>query len=105
MMVMYDYDTNVINATAIKSHKEHDLVDGYDRLYKDLQKAGIQPVLHKLDNETSKDLIESIEEKGLEYQLAPPYDHRQNPAERAIRTFKNHFIATLYGADDNFPLD
>ena len=61
--------------------------------------------MHKLDNETSKDLIESIEEKGLEYQLAPPHDHRQNPAERAIRTFKNHFIAALYGADDDFPID
>ena len=74
-MVMYDYDINAINATAIKSHKQQDLVEGYDRLYKDLQKAGIQSVLHKLDNETSKDLIASIEEKGLEYQLAPPYDH------------------------------
>lgn len=102
---MYDYDTNVINATAIKPHKQHDLVDGYDQLYKDLQKAGIQPVLHKLDNETSKDLIASIEEKRLEYQLAPPYDHRQNPAERAIRTFKNCCIATLNGADDDFPIN
>ena len=74
-MVTYDYNTNVINATAIKSHKQHDLVEGYNRLYKDLQKAVIQPLLHKLDNETSKDLIASIKEKGLEYQLLPPYDH------------------------------
>lgn len=99
-MVMYDYDTNLINATAIKSHKKHDIVDGFDGLYKDLQKARIQPVLHKLDNEYSKDLISSIEEKVLDFQLAPPHDHRQNPAERAIQTFKNHYIATLYGADD-----
>ena len=74
-MVMYDYDTNVINATAIKSHKKYDLVDGYNQLYKDLQKAGIQPILHKLDNEISKDLISSIDKKGLDYQLAPPNDH------------------------------
>ena len=63
IMVLYDYDSNVINATAIKSRKKHHLVKGYNRLYKDLQKAGIQTLLHKLDNETSKDLIKSIEEK------------------------------------------
>ena len=67
-MVMYDYDTNVINATAIKSYKKHDLVDDNDWLYKYLQKAEIQPVLHKLDNETSKDLISSIIEIRLDYE-------------------------------------
>ena len=30
--------------------------------------------------------------------------HRRNAAERAIRTFKNHFIAILCGTDPAFPM-
>ena len=34
----------------------------------------------------------------------PPHAHRRNAAERAIRTFKNHFIAGLASTDPTFPL-
>jgi hypothetical protein len=37
------------------------------------------------------------------YQIASPGDHRLNHAERAIQTFKNHFIVILYGTDSGFP--
>jgi hypothetical protein len=102
-MVMYDFDSNTINAVAIKNTKKESLIKGYNDMYEDLQKAGINPVLHQLDNETSKDLIKEIENKGLKYQIALPGDHRLNHAERAIQTFKNHFIAILYDTDSGFP--
>jgi hypothetical protein len=41
-------------------------------MYEDLQKAGINPVLHRLDHETSEDLIKEIETKGLKYKIASP---------------------------------
>jgi hypothetical protein len=103
VLVMYDYDSNTINAIAIKNRKTASLVQGYNELFEDLKKAGINPVLHRLDNETSKELILEIEKKGLDYQIASPGDHRLNHAERAIQTFKNHFIAVLYGCDSTFP--
>ena len=31
IMVLYDHDTNFINATAIKSRLENDLVNGYKK--------------------------------------------------------------------------
>jgi len=34
----------------------------------------------------------------------PPYDHRQNNAERAIGIWKDHFVAGLAGLDPNFPM-
>jgi hypothetical protein len=103
VMVMYDFDSNTINAVAIKNRKKESLIKGYNELYEDLEKAGINPVLHRLDNETSAELIREIEEKGMDYQIASPGDHRLNHAERAIQAFKNHFIAVLYGADSGFP--
>jgi hypothetical protein len=34
----------------------------------------------------------------------PPKEHRVNAAERAIRTFKNHFVSILCTVDAKFPL-
>jgi hypothetical protein len=102
-MVMYDFDSNSINAVGRKNRKKESLIKGYNEMYEDLHKAGINPVLYRLDNETSKDLIKEIEKKGLEYKIASPGDHRLNHAERAIQPFKNHFIAILYGTDSSFP--
>jgi hypothetical protein len=42
-------------------------------------------------------------DKGIDFQLTPAM-HRRNMAERAIQTFKNHFIAILAGTDPTFPL-
>jgi hypothetical protein len=40
----------------------------------------------------------------VEYHLVPPHCHRRNDAERAIRTFKEHFVAGLASVDPTFPL-
>ena len=72
-------------------------------MYERLIKAGVKPIIQRLDNEASKALIHAIEKKNLKYQLASPHDHRLNPAERAIQSFKNHFISNLHGCDNQFP--
>jgi hypothetical protein len=36
--------------------------------------------------------------------LVPPHCHRRNAAERAIRTFKEHFVAGLSSVDPSFPM-
>ena len=40
-----------------------------------------------------------------EVHYVPPYNHRANPAERHIRTFKNHFISMLSSVHTHFPPD
>ena len=37
-------------------------------------------------------------------QLVPPNDDQQNIAEKAIQTWKDHFVSTLCSTMDNFPL-
>jgi hypothetical protein len=41
---------------------------------------------------------------NIAYQLVPPYCHRCNAAERAIRTFKEHFVAGIFSVDPYFPM-
>ena len=57
---MYCYTNNAILATAIASCRAKDIKEGYDKLYKKLLLSGIIPVLQSMDNETSKDLTNSI---------------------------------------------
>ena len=69
------YIFEYILVEGIKSRTRTELTASYDTLYKRLTNAGIVPVIQRIDNEVSKILIVSIEEKKLAYQLASPHDH------------------------------
>ena len=56
-----------------------------------------------LDNEKSKDLINSFITEKVDYQLVVPYRHCKQ-AERAIQTFKEYFKSCLALVDPNFLL-
>ena len=45
-----------------------------------------------------------MEEDNETFQLVPPHLHRRNAEERAIHTFKNHFIAGMVSTHKDFPL-
>ena len=69
-----------------------------------LKQKGLTVDLQILDNEASAAYKRAIEEEwGAKFQLVPPNIHRRNAAERAIRTFKAHFLAILAGAASDFP--
>jgi hypothetical protein len=61
----------------------------------ELVSKGLKPKLMKLDNEASKLLKDYLYQQDIASQLVPPYSHRRNSAERAIRSFKDHLIAGL----------
>jgi hypothetical protein len=56
-----------------------------------------------LDNEASAALKSFFTEN--EYQLVPPHCHRYNTTERAIMTFKEHFVSGLASVDPDPPLN
>ena len=60
--------------------------------------------MHYLNNECPKVLQQFMTEKDKHFQHVPPHLHRRNSAERAIQTFKNHFIARLARVNKNFPI-
>ncbi len=69
-----------------------------------LHERGIRPKQHILDNECSEDFKSVIKENKMTYQLVPPHDHCQNIAEKAIQTFKLHFVSILCSINKSFPL-
>jgi hypothetical protein len=64
-----------------------------------------KPLLQRLDNEASRALQTFMDEEDIGFQLAPPQIHRWNTADRAMRTFKNHFIAGICSTNRDFPLN
>ena len=64
VMVMEESDTGPILATGIKSRKKEHLITGFITMYETLKKAGINPIIHHIDNKYSKDFIEEIESKN-----------------------------------------
>ena len=104
ILVVYDYDSNMIFAEPMKSRSGPDHLAAYKNIHALLTSRGLRPQLQRLDNEASTQLKTFLSDNQVDFQLVPPHAHRRNSAERAIRVFKNHFIAGLCSTDPSFPL-
>jgi hypothetical protein len=79
----------------MKNRGDKEVVRAFDFLIESLIIHGLKPHLQRLNNEAPLELRNYLTKQGINYQLAPPSIHRRNNVERAIKTFKNHFIAGL----------
>jgi hypothetical protein len=104
ILILYDYDNNIVLPAPMKNRGDKEMVRAFDFLIQSLIIRGLKPHLQHLDNEASLALINYLTKQGINYQLAPPHINRRNNAKRAIHTFKSHFIAGLCSVDPNFPL-
>jgi len=103
-MIAYDYDSNAILAKPMTSRTGPALLAAYKCIHQTLTLRGLRPKLQRLDNEASTALKQYMLDDGVDFQLTPAGTHRRNAAERAMRNFKNHFIAILCSTDPEFPL-
>ena len=92
VMVMYDYDINAILAEPTKNRQAASIRNAFLNIQKVLKARGSEPKFYIMDNNCSSDLKEAMKNYKIYFQLDPLHTHRQNAAERAIRTYKNHFI-------------
>ena len=104
IFVLYHQDTNSIHTVALPNRKAASIRDAWESIYKKLRFQGHPVHLHILDNECSQDLKDAFQSYQISFQRVPPKEHRANAAERAIRTFKNHFVSILCTVDSQFPL-
>jgi hypothetical protein len=88
----------------MKSRSASEWVKAYDHIRQELTAKGFKPKIQTLYNEASADLKHFFTTNDVEYQLVPPHCHRRNATERAIRTFKEHFVEGLSFVDPTFPL-
>jgi hypothetical protein len=105
VMVCYVYDCINVKVIPMKSRSASEWVKAYDTVHQELTVKGFKPKLQTLDKEASAALKNFFTINDIDYQLVPPHCHRCNATERAIRTFKEHFVAGLSSVDPAFPLN
>ena len=88
----------------MKSRLAACMLEAYTSIYEYLTTKGFKPQLNVMDNECSQLLKRYIKSQEVNILLVEPDNHCVNAAERAIRTFKNHFVAGLASVDPAFPM-
>ena len=88
----------------MKKRTYTEIVRAYAKLSDYLIDIGMQPIFQILDNEASQALQREIRTRNYDFQLVPPHMHRRNTVERAIRTFKNHFVSGLCSSHEEFQM-
>jgi hypothetical protein len=104
VMVCYIYDCKYVKVIPMKSRSASEWVKAYDSAHQELKVKGFKPKLQTLDNKASAALKNFFTVNDITYQLVPPHCHQRNTAERAIRTFKEHFVVGLSSVYPSFPL-
>ena len=103
MFVLYDYGTNAILVEPIKNFKSSTIVTAYNTIFQYLKNKGFKPEFNVLDNQASTAIKAFLTKEDSNWKFVEPKNHRVNAAERAIQTFKSHFISGLCGTDTNLP--
>jgi hypothetical protein len=118
-IIFFHEDLNFIHVETTKSRSGADLLAALQRAVKFFSARGASPSLIyyikneptdtnvkivRMDNECSELTKQWLATTDITLELSPVAQHRTNKAERAIRTWKNHFLATLAGIDPECPL-
>jgi hypothetical protein len=103
VLVLYLSDANAILDEPLKNRSKGEQIKAYENLLQRIPTEH-QPKVHWMDNEASSSLKQLLKTQyQMQYQLVPLHIHWRNAAERAICTFKNHFVAGLCSTHPNFP--
>lgn len=87
------------------SGTKHSQVKAYNEVISLLRKQGCIHILLRLDNNTSENLKDFLDEKNITLDIVPPHFHQCNATKQAIRMFKDHCIASLCGTEPDFPIN
>jgi hypothetical protein len=95
IFVAYVYDLNAIIVRAMPTRTDAAMITVFKEVIGVLRTCGYHPALNVMDNKCSIAVERYIRLEKINIQLVPPHNHRANADERAIATFKEHFISAL----------
>jgi hypothetical protein len=103
-LVVYHYESNAILALPISGFRNNIIFQAYKQIYEMIESKGFVIRFNVMDNQASKVIKKKITPKQCDLMLVKPNNPRVNAAERAIQTFKDHFVSALATTDSEFPL-
>jgi hypothetical protein len=72
VMILYDYDSNLILSNPLKTKQASELTKAWTALHTRLQSNGYGPKLHILDNKCSDELKKAYKRDHVDFQRVPP---------------------------------
>lgn len=102
LAITYIEEANGILAFPMKSKSSSKWLRVVTLIHTTLQSQGFTPTLHTFDNELPLIVQTKLRQNNITVQFVPPHVHRDNSAERAIETFKNHFISGIASVHTSF---
>jgi hypothetical protein len=103
-LVVYHYGSNAILALPISGFGDDVIFRAYKEIYEMIESKGFVIRFNVMDNQASKVIKKFLIPQQCELMLVEPNNHHVNAAERAIQTFKDHFVSALATTDSNVPL-
>jgi hypothetical protein len=103
-LIVYHYKSNAILALPISGFRKDVIFAAYKQQYELLESKGFVIKLNLMDNQASNVIKQYLTPKQCDLMLIKPNNHWVNAAERAIQTFKDHFVSALTTTDSKFPL-
>ena len=104
ILVFFYEEGNYIHLEPLPNRSGEQQAKAHARALSFFKRYGVTTIdLAMMDNEISPE-VRNVYATVCPIQLVPPNSHRANKAERAIRTFVNHFVAILCGCDPTFPM-
>ena len=103
-LIVYHYESNAILGLPISGFDDNTVFAAYKTQFEFLESKGYKIKLNVMDNQCTKQIKKFLTDNECELMLVEPHNHRVNAAERAIQTFKDHYISALAMTDSAFPL-
>ena len=103
-MVVYNYDANSVLVEPLNNIKSKYFTMTFLKILNILTVSENAPKIYILYNKIFGEFKDALKQKKLTYQLVPCFQHRCKKSERAIQTFKNHFIAGLSSMNPLLPI-
>ncbi len=104
IMVAIHLTANYIFVEPMRSRLKEEMIQVYKKIINRMRLTGLGLKKHTLDNKALEAFKQCIKKQQMQYELVPLGNHQCNQAERAVQTFKAHFILILAGIDYKFPL-
>jgi hypothetical protein len=103
-LIVYHYKTNAMLALPIKGFCDAITFKAYKQQFNLLESKGYKIKLNLMDYQVTQIIKKFHTAQECDLLLVEPQNHQVNAAERAIQTFKVHFISALATTDSKFPL-
>ncbi len=103
VMILHHVHSNSSWSEAMQNQSGGELILACARVLAPMQRRGLIPKHQILNNQASAEYKAAIETSGMTYELVPPKEHQRNMAEKAIQTFKDHFVGSSAGAPPPCP--